>query len=75
MTVSLAGEVVLTTGGWFDEETLKALNIVLRPLHMKVRGRGAIMMHWVISLRTIDTLLTGAIVRSHARTGSLLWRY
>jgi len=38
MTVSLAGEVVLTTGGWFDEETLKALNIVLRPIHMKVRG-------------------------------------
>ena len=37
VVVSLSGEVMLTTSGWYDEDTLAALNYTIAPLDMKVR--------------------------------------
>ena len=37
VVVSLSGEVMLTTSGWYDDDTLAALNYTIAPLDMKVR--------------------------------------
>ena len=83
MTVSLAGEVILTSGGWFDEETLQALNIVLRPLQMKVRRTKRPMQahahaHAHTHIDICDILLINVRITPRStskQTGGVLWRH
>lgn len=50
VVVSLSGEVMLTTSGWFDDDTLAALNFTISPLDMKVRGASAWDLAWSLCM-------------------------